>query len=156
MKKLLSLILALALCLALGAPALAADSVVVSPQNLSVDGKAAECEKYNINGSNYFKLRDMAMLLMGTPAAFGIGGFTGNHFSVDPATGRYTVFLGNRVRDRLTVLLPEAGKRRTDYGLQPDGRGRIQWTDGEWHPSSVDYVHQKDAHLHAVIETLFP
>lgn len=91
-----------------------------------------------------------------SPAAFGIGGFTGNHFSVDPATGRYTVFLGNRVRDRLTVLLPEAGKRRTDYGLQPDGRGGIQWTDGEWHPSSVDYVHQKDAHLHAVIETLFP
>ncbi len=84
--------------------------------------------------------------------AFGIGGFTGNHFSVDPERGRYTVFLGNRVRDRLTVLIPPEGKRREDYGLRPDGTGRIRWTDGSVHPSSVDYVHQKDARLHAVID----
>ena len=84
--------------------------------------------------------------------AFGIGGFTGNHFSVDPGTGRYTIFLGNRVRDRLTVLIPPEGKRREDYGLEPDGRGEIRWADGSMHPSSVDYVHQKDAHLHAVID----
>lgn len=84
-------------------------------------------------------------------AAFGIGGFTGNHFSVDPGTGRFTVFLGNRVRDRLTVLIPPEGKCREDYGLRKDGSGWIRWTDGSVHPSSVDYVHQKDEHLHAVI-----
>ena len=83
------------------------------------------------------------------PGAFGIGGFTGNHFSVDPRGGRYTIFLGNRVRDRLTVLLPPAGKRLTDYGLSPEGLGEIRWTDGSRHPSSVRYVHQKDAHFHA-------
>ena len=87
--------------------------------------------------------------------AFGIGGFTGNHVSVDPLRGLFTVFLGNRVRNRLTVLIPEAGKGLTDYGLNADGSGFFRWTDGEVIPSSVKYVHQKDAHLHrAVAETL--
>jgi hypothetical protein len=73
MKKRISLILALALCLALGVPAWAAGTeAVLSPQHLVSDGVAVECEKYNINGSNYFKLRDIAALLAYTPAAFGI------------------------------------------------------------------------------------
>ena len=87
--------------------------------------------------------------------AFGIGGFTGNHVSMDPARGLFTVFLGNRVRNRLTMLIPEEGKDLTDYGLNADGSGMFRWTDGEIIPSSVQYVHQKDAHLHrAVAETL--
>lgn len=85
-------------------------------------------------------------------AAFGIGGFTGNHFSVDPEGDRFTVFLGNRVRDRLTVVIPEEGKTLEDYGLEADGRGEIRWTDGSVHPSSVKYVHQKDRHLHAAAD----
>ena len=85
-------------------------------------------------------------------AAFGIGGFTGNHLSVDPATDRFTLFLGNRVRNRLTVLLPEEGKSFSDYGLREDGTGVIRWQDGTEHPSSVNYVHQKDRRLHAVID----
>ena len=87
------------------------------------------------------------------PEAFGIGGFTGNHFSVDPQNHRYTIFLGNRVRDRLTVLIPPAGKQRADYGLNADGTGEIIWEDGSRHFSSVDYVHQKDAHFHTAAET---
>ena len=86
------------------------------------------------------------------PAAFGIGGFTGNHFSVDPEGNRYTVFLGNRVRDRLTVLIPPEGKTLTDYGLSREGLGEIVWTDGSRHPSSVNYVHQKDRHFHQAVE----
>ncbi len=89
-----------------------------------------------------------------SPAAFGIAGFTGNHFSVDPEGKRYTLFLGNRVRDRLTVLIPPEGKTRQDFGLRADGTGEIRWTDGTVHASSVDYVHLKDAHLHAVIEDM--
>lgn len=84
--------------------------------------------------------------------SFGIGGFTGNHVSVDPAQKRFTVFLGNRVRDRLTVLVPEAGKSFSDYGLNPDGTGSILWKDGSRHFSSVNYVHHKDARLHSVID----
>ena len=86
------------------------------------------------------------------PEAFGIAGFTGNHFSVDPQNDRYTIFLGNRVRDRLTVLIPQTGKKKTDYGLNPDGTGEIIWQDGSRHFSSADYVHQKDAHFHAAAE----
>ncbi len=72
MKRLLSYLLLLALCLLLWIPALGAEApkVQVSAQRLSVAGTVADCEKYNIDGSNYFKLRDLAMLLRGTPAAF--------------------------------------------------------------------------------------
>ena len=83
--------------------------------------------------------------------AFGIGGFTGNHVSVDPERNRFTVFRGNRVRNRLTVLIPEEGKSLTDYGLKADGSGWFRWPDGETIPSSVKYVHQKDAHLHRAV-----
>ena len=87
--------------------------------------------------------------------AFGIGGFTGNHVSMDPKRNIFTIFLGNRVRNRLTVLVPEAGKTLTDYGLNGDGSGTFPWEEGLVLPSSVKYVHQKDAHLHsAVMETL--
>jgi len=83
--------------------------------------------------------------------AIGLSGFTGHHLSVDPVTGVFTVMLGNRVRDRLTVLIPEAGRHITDYGLRPDGTGRVIWPDGREVWSSVDYVHHKDAHLHRAV-----
>lgn len=38
--------------------------------------------------------------------AIGLSGFTGNHLSIDPANGIFALFLGNRVMDRLSVLLP--------------------------------------------------
>ena len=87
-------------------------------------------------------------------AAFGIAGFTGNHVSIDPIQRRFTLFLGNRVRDRLTVLIPEEGKTRQDYGLHPDGSGVIRWLDGRLLPSSVDYVHQKDRVIHRTIDSI--
>ena len=83
--------------------------------------------------------------------AFGIGGFTGTHVSVDPERGLFTVFLGNRVKNRLTVLVPEEGKTLADYGLNPDGSGMFRWSDGEAVPSSVKYVHQKDRHFHSAV-----
>ncbi len=116
MKKLLSVILALALCLSLGAPALAEDSVVVSPQNLAVDGKAADCEKYNINGSNYFKLRDMAMLLRGTPAAFGID-FDAENFTVKITRGGTYEQVGGELKagaDNSATCVPSTWKLLVD------------------------------------------
>ena len=62
MKKLLPTLLALLLfCLAL--PCASAADVTPSPQKLSVDGTDADCDKYNIDGSNYFKLRDLGNAL---------------------------------------------------------------------------------------------
>ena len=83
--------------------------------------------------------------------AFGNAGFTGNHLSVDPEHGSFVFFLGNRVKGRLTMVLPEPGKGLTDYGLNEDGSGTVVWDDGTVVPSSVKYVHQKDEHLHKVI-----
>ena len=45
---------------------------VVSPQKLTVNGVEVECAKYNINRNNYFKLRDLAALLDGTPSQFNV------------------------------------------------------------------------------------
>ena len=52
------------------APYASAANVVASPQNLSVDGVDADCDKYNIDGSNYFKLRDLAKALDGLNTNF--------------------------------------------------------------------------------------
>ena len=70
-KTVLALILVVALTLALGAPALAARTMV-SKQNLTVNGEAVTCQKYNIDGYNYFKLRDLAKLLDGTESQFNV------------------------------------------------------------------------------------
>ena len=83
--------------------------------------------------------------------AISLSGFTGHHLSVDVGTGVFALFLGNRVQNRLTVLLPEEGRSLTDYGLNPDGTGCILWPDGRRVWSSVDYVHQKDQHFHAAV-----
>ena len=73
-KKLLALGLALTLLLALAAPALAAEAKVQrSAQKLTVDGRAVSCEAYNIDGRNYFKLRDLAQFLNGTDSQFDVG-----------------------------------------------------------------------------------
>ena len=72
MKKLLSLALVLCLLLAALPVGASAATVVLSPQKLAVDGLLFECEMYNIDGSNYFKLRDLAYLLMDTPVEFAV------------------------------------------------------------------------------------
>ena len=73
MKRFLTIVLSLALLLTLAVPALAFEKVKLSTQNLMVNGKPADCEKYNIDGSNYFKLRDLAALLDGTESQFDVG-----------------------------------------------------------------------------------
>ena len=60
------------LLVCIAAPYASAANVVASPQNLSVDGIDADCDKYNIDGSNYFKLRDLAQLLSKTDSRFSI------------------------------------------------------------------------------------
>ena len=45
---------------------------VFSAQNLEVNGVPVNLEKYNINGYNYFKLRDLAAMLNGTGSQFNI------------------------------------------------------------------------------------
>ncbi len=47
--------------------------VVPTQQNLTVNGEAKAAEIYNIDGSNYFKLRDIAALLSETGSRFSVG-----------------------------------------------------------------------------------
>ncbi len=70
-KTVLALALAVVLTLALCAPAFAARTVL-SPQSLTVNGKSVDCQKYNIDDRNYFKLRDLAELLDGTTSQFDV------------------------------------------------------------------------------------
>ena len=63
--------LLLAAVIALSVPVLA-DGPSRSTQRLRVDGEAVRCEKYQIDGYNYFKLRDLAALLSGTGSQFDV------------------------------------------------------------------------------------
>ena len=64
--------------------------VVPTSQLLRVDNEPKTTEIYNINDRNYFKLRDIAMLLNGTDAQFSIG--------FDPFTSRIYVVTGEPYR----------------------------------------------------------
>jgi sirohydrochlorin cobaltochelatase len=70
-KAVVSLALILMLLVSLCVPAFAA-TTVLSTQNLKVNGKDINCEKYNIDGNNYFKLRDLAEVLDGTNSQFDV------------------------------------------------------------------------------------
>ncbi len=74
MKKVLSILLVLLLALSILPAAAFAEgpAVVLSPQNLRVNGVKINCEKYNIDNSNYFKLRDIALVLSGTGSEFSV------------------------------------------------------------------------------------
>ena len=73
MKKSISIVLCIILIFACFPVTANAAGVKLSPQNLTVNGRPVECEKYNIDGSNYFKLRDIAYLLNGTSNQFEVG-----------------------------------------------------------------------------------
>ena len=47
--------------------------VQISVQNLMIDGEAVDVQAYNIDGYNYFRLRDIAALLNGTGSQFNVG-----------------------------------------------------------------------------------
>jgi len=47
-------------------------TAVPTSSTVKVNGKAVSFDAYNINGNNYFKLRDIAYVLNGTPKQFGV------------------------------------------------------------------------------------
>ncbi len=94
-----ALVLALALVIAAAAAAPASAVLVPSSQKLKVDGKAVECEKYNIDGYNYFKLRDLAMLLQGTGSCFSVGWDNATQ-TVSVVTGKAYVPVGGELQIR--------------------------------------------------------
>jgi hypothetical protein len=53
-------------------PALVINQVKLSSQSIKVNGETKAFEVYNIDGSNYFKLRDIAYVLNGTGSQFSV------------------------------------------------------------------------------------
>lgn len=72
MKKRLIAIFICVCVLVSAAPAAGAARVVLSNQKLTVNDIPIDCEKYNIDGYNYFKLRDLAYCLNGTGSGFSV------------------------------------------------------------------------------------
>jgi len=72
MKKMTGIVLSAVLALGVAMPAFADE--VANPTNsaIYVDGERIAFEAYNINGNNYFKLRDIAQALSGSKAQFNV------------------------------------------------------------------------------------
>ena len=104
LNKMLGALFVPVLLLALAVPVLAAD-VQRSGQRLIVDGVQIDCEKYNIDGSNYFKLRDLAYVLNGTAAQFEVG--------YDAASATVSITTGAAYTPNGTEMTAEADKSAT-------------------------------------------
>ena len=90
-NRIVSAALALVLLLCLTVPVLGAanPAVVVSPQAVYFDGELSPISAYNIDGYNYFKLRDVAQLLAGSPVGFSIDFDTANYTILITTGGDY-------------------------------------------------------------------
>ena len=106
MKKIL-LCLALAMLLSVGVKAEEVKTVnaVKSSQKVSVDGKTVEIDAYNIDGSNYFKLRDVAVILSGTEKEFDVGfDKKENLITIEPGKAY------SKVKDAVSKITKESAK----------------------------------------------
>ena len=89
-KKLLALILA-ATALVSATCATAANTITAryTKSTVLVDGVPVRFEAYNIGGSNYFKLRDIAMAFVGKEAEFSVDWDAQNQFILVDAWSNY-------------------------------------------------------------------
>ena len=118
-KRIFSLLLVLLLLTAMLPTALAAADVRLSVQNLTVNSVPIRCEKYNIDGYNYFKLRDLAFLLNGTESQLSVG------YDID--TNTVTIDTGRSYVSNGTELLfdgsdKSASARATPQSIRLNGR----------------------------------
>ena len=85
-------------------PVVRAMRVVASTHKVQVNGAAVSPQAYNIDGYNYFKLRDVAYLLRGTTSAFDVTWDSAQN-AVDIVSGQdYTVIGGEMTVASVTSL----------------------------------------------------
>lgn len=72
MKKICSIFLVMFILIIFSCVYAADFSITVSPQNVTIDGVKKAFEVYNIDGNNFFKLRDVAYSLNGTGSQFSV------------------------------------------------------------------------------------
>lgn len=118
MRKMLSIALAAILAFSLMVPAMAAEGQTVNPSktNLTVDEKKVDCTAYIIAGSNYFKLRDLAVLLNGSEAQFEVA-FDTDTKTVSLTTGESYTPVGGEGR-----ALKAATASASSWKLMVDGK----------------------------------
>lgn len=83
-------------------------TVVATTQNVTVDGKKVDAEIYNINGENYFKLRDIAQMLNGTNSQFAVG-FNEESRTIAVTTSKAYVSVGTELvkgEDKSSTCVP--------------------------------------------------
>ncbi len=125
MKKLMSILLVLLLAAALLPTAAFADgpTVVLSNQGLRVNGVRFDCERYNIDGSNYFKLRDLAYVLNGTGSQFSVS-WDGANKCVSLVTGELYEPNGSEMMlsdvDKIDTTAPSLDKIVIDGEVRTD------------------------------------
>ena len=117
MKKTISLLLALCMVLSVSVSAFGAQSASLSRQTVRVDGVSAACAAYNIGGSNYFKLRDIAMLLRTTDAEFSVD-FNSRAMTVSVVTGAAYSPVGGELGSAASV----ASRTASSWKLLVDGK----------------------------------
>ena len=102
-RRILSLALALVIALTVYTPATATTTVTASPtaSTVLVNDLRTVFEAYNINGNNYFKLRDLALALNDTGKQFEIG-WDGATNAITLTSGQTYTANGNEVSGKST------------------------------------------------------
>lgn len=99
-RGLLALLLMLSLIVSLSPSMALADNnkaeIKQSQLQVTVNGETVEMETYNINGSNYFKLRDVAEVMNGTASQFGVA-FNDASKTVDISLGEAYAAVGGEL-----------------------------------------------------------
>ncbi len=91
-------------------------SVVLSPQKLTVNGTEQKSEAYNIDGTNFFKLRDLAALLSGTSSQFNVSYDAARNTVVVTTGDAYDGTLGTNFKDS------SASAVRSPQSVEIDGK----------------------------------
>ena len=101
MKKLLSMMLAFILLFSfMTIGTYAANTATPTSASVLVDSQTVSFEAYNVDGSNYFKLRDLAKVLSGTEKQFEVG-WDGTNNAIGLTSGKaYTPVGGELVSSR--------------------------------------------------------
>ena len=130
-------------------PALNPDPVVTaSLQALTIDQVAVVSSAYNCDGSNYFKLRDLALLLSGTPAHFQVG-FDPEQNAITIQTGLAYTPIGGELKKPSTPGSVQVSQQSLRINGEPvaldayniDGSNYFKLRDlGEALGFAVDYV----------------
>ena len=103
MKKMLANICGIIAVLSLSYPVFAIDATATSSTVL-IDGKSVSIEAFNIEGNNYFKLRDLAYVINGSDSQFSIG-YDATTDTIYLTSGQPYIAVGNELQKNIADAL---------------------------------------------------